>query len=146
MNHTSARLDYPPIEELLPHRAHMLLVDRLIDCTEESVRAAHQVRVDAWYVDAGRTPAWIGIELMAQTVAAYVGYRKRLEGLPPAHGYLLGTRRFRSIVPAFASGSTLEIVAERQYQEPSGLGAFDCRIELDRIRVADATLTVFEPR
>jgi predicted hotdog family 3-hydroxylacyl-ACP dehydratase len=139
------RPEYPPIEALLPHRDGMLLVDRVIESGEGRVRAALEVRAGAWYIDAQRMPAWIALEAMAQTVAACVGNARREQGLPPVQGYLLGTRRFRSARPAFPVGCTLEIVAERQYQETSGIGAFECRVEVDGERVADATLTVFDP-
>jgi predicted hotdog family 3-hydroxylacyl-ACP dehydratase len=139
------RLEYPPIEALLPHRDGMLLVDRVIDSAEGTLRAVLEIRESAWYVDANGMPAWMALEAMAQTVAACVGNTRRGQGLPPVQGYLLGTRRFRSARSAFPVGCTLEIVAERQYQEPSGIGAFECRIELDGERVADATLTVFDP-
>jgi predicted hotdog family 3-hydroxylacyl-ACP dehydratase len=138
-------VEYPPIEALLPHRAGMLLIDRLLECGEGSVRASAEVREGAWYLEAHQMPAWIALELMAQTVAACVGYGRREQGLPPVQGYLLGTRRFRSVRPGFPVGCTLEIVADRQYQEPSGIGAFECRVELGGERVADATLTVFDP-
>jgi predicted hotdog family 3-hydroxylacyl-ACP dehydratase len=139
------RTDLPPIEALVPHREPMLLLDRIVECDERCVRAVYTVRADAWYADAGAMPAWIALELMAQAVAAYSGYNKAGRGLPPAQGYLLGTRRFRSARASYAAGTTLHVIAEKQYQEPSGLGAFDCRIEIDGARVADATLTVFEP-
>jgi predicted hotdog family 3-hydroxylacyl-ACP dehydratase len=139
------RLDYPAIEALLPHRDGMLLVDRVVHSGEGTLRAVLEVRERAWYVDAQRMPAWMALEAMAQTVAACVGNARREQGLPPVQGYLLGTRRFRSARPAFPVGCTLEIVAERLYQEASGIGAFECRVELDGERVADATLTVFDP-
>jgi predicted hotdog family 3-hydroxylacyl-ACP dehydratase len=139
------RLEYPAIEALLPHRDGMLLVDRVVHAGEGTLRAVLEVRESAWYVDANGMPAWMALEAMAQTVAACVGNARREQGLPPVQGYLLGTRRFRSARPAFPVGCTLEIVAERQYQEASGIGAFECRVELDGERVADATLTVFDP-
>ena len=139
------RADLPAIEALVPHRAPMLLIDRIVECDEHHVHAIYTVRADAWYADAGAMPAWIGLELMAQAIAAYSGYTKLGRGAPPAQGYLLGTRKLRSARASYAAGTTLHVIAEKQYQEPSGLGAFDCRVEVDGVRVADATLTVFEP-
>lgn len=135
----------PAIEALVPHRGAMLLIDRVLDCDERRVRAVYTVREDAWYVDCGAMPGWVGIELMAQAIAAYSGYSNRARGLPAAQGYLLGTRRYRSTRPAFPVGCTLHVTAEREYREKSGIGAFACRLELDGELVADATLTVFEP-
>jgi predicted hotdog family 3-hydroxylacyl-ACP dehydratase len=64
----------PPIEQLIPHRGTMLLLDAVSACSDESLTALAKVRGDAWYADAdGAMPAWIGIELMAQAIAAHVG-------------------------------------------------------------------------
>ena len=145
MNVAAPRTDYPAIEALVPHRGDMLLVDRVVECDDHRVRAVYTVREAAWYLDSGAMPAWLGIELMAQAIAAYSGFTKRARGLPPVQGYLLGSRKYRCAIPAFPVGAALHIVAERQYQEASGIGAFDCFIELKGARIADATLTVFEP-
>ncbi|HEV7801571.1 MAG TPA: 3-hydroxylacyl-ACP dehydratase [Burkholderiales bacterium] len=136
---------YPAITELVPHRASMLLIDKLLECDQDGGRALHEVAPNAWYIERGGMPAWIGLELMAQTIAAFVGFNKRLDGLPPTQGYLLGTRRLRCAVCAFPVGARLEIVAKRLYQEDTGLAAFECEIVLDGAGVAHATLTVFEP-
>ena len=139
------RSELPAVEALVPHRAGMLLLDAIVECDEHRVHGVYTVRADAWYVDAGAMPAWIALELMAQTIAAYSGWTKASRGLSPVQGYLLGTRKLRAGRASYAAGTTLHVIAEKQYQEPLGLGAFDCRIEVDGARVADATLTVFEP-
>ncbi|MBS0545694.1 MAG: hotdog family protein [Proteobacteria bacterium] len=136
----------PPVEALLPHRGTMLLIDRVLAFAGDTASAECTPRPDAWYADgAGAMPAWIGIELMAQTVAAHVGLRKRSEGVPPKQGALLGTRRYTSTEPAFAAGHALRIDSTMIYRDVSGLGAYDCRITCDGVEVATATLKVFEP-
>ena len=137
---------FPPIEELLPHRGDMLLIDRVTAADDEGLSAQARVRADAWYADAdGNMPAWIGVELMAQTIAAYVGLQQRRLGKPVKIGFLLGTRRYQCSVPAFANPATLAIVARLAYREASGLGAFDCYITASGERVAEAAIKVFEP-
>ncbi len=37
-------------------------------------------------------PTWSSIELMAQTISAYAGYKGQTQGLPPKIGFLLGKR------------------------------------------------------
>jgi predicted hotdog family 3-hydroxylacyl-ACP dehydratase len=136
----------PPIEDLLPHRGAMLLLDRVVDFAGASAAAESTPRGDAWYADAeGNMPAWIGIELMAQTVAAHVGLEKRAAGLPPRHGALLGTRCYRSSVPSFRSGEALRISATMQFRDAGGLGAYDCSIARGGEQIATATVKVFEP-
>lgn len=137
---------FPPIEELLSHRGNMLLIDRVIDSGPDGIRVEAKVDGNAWYADAsGAMPAWIGLELMAQAIAAQVGLVARAQGLPPKQGLLLGTRAFNSRIPAFVRDRVLIIVAKEVFQETNGLGAFDAHIELGGEIVAEATLKVFEP-
>lgn len=136
----------PHIEDVLPHRGNMLLIDRLIAFNNESTVAEYVPRCNAWYADVeGNMPAWIGIELMAQTIAAHVGSLKRLEGKPQKNGVLVGTRRYTSKKPSFTSEVPMRIRVTMTYQDPSGLAAYDCAITCDDAILAEATLKVFEP-
>jgi len=131
----------------VPHRPPMLLLDAVQSTTETSSDASVTVDPMAWYADAqGGMPAWYGIELMAQTVAAYSGATKRRQGLTPVKGYLLGTRSYTTTVPVFPSGSTLAIHCDYHYSDERGLWAFDCTIHLQGIQVASAMLKVFEEK
>lgn len=137
---------YPPIEEVLPHRGAMLLLDRVTEAGAERLCAQARACADAWYADTeGNMPAWIAVELMAQAIAAFVGLEQRRQGKPVKLGFLLGTRRFTCTTPMFAPGSVLDITVDLAYREPGGLGAFDCYITLSGERVAEATIKVFEP-
>jgi len=137
---------YPPIEELLPHRGTMLLLDRVIAFEETSASAAYAPRADAWYCDhEGNMPAWIGIELMAQTAAVHVALKKRGAGLPPAMGALLGTRCYQAQVASFKGGVALTVSATLILRDASGLGAYDCAIACGETPLASALLKVYEP-
>lgn len=139
-------MSYPAIEELVPHRGEMLLVERVKAEGAEHVCTEARVHPGAWYCDAnGNMPAWIGIELMAQTVATYVGLKNRHKGLPPPVGFLLGTRKYVSTVTCFPAAGVMDIVAKLSYLDPSGLGAFECAISLAGECVANAMVKVFEP-
>ena len=137
------------IEELLPHRGTMLLLDRVIDHADSRLVAEYTPRADAWYADAaGNMPGWLGIELMAQTVAAQVALCKRRAGLPLKMGALLGTRAYRMAAPAaggFAAGAALRIRVEENFRDAGGLSAYECAIERDDETLANATLKVYEP-
>ena len=137
---------FPPIEALIPHRGTMLLLDRVIEFSDEMAIAEYAPRCDAWYADeAGNMPAWIGIELMAQTVAAHVALVKRQEGLSPKMGALLGARSYRSTTESFSTGATLRIRAGMVLRDSSGLGAYECAIEGNGNVLAMAVLKVYEP-
>lgn len=139
----------PSVEELIAHRGNMLLLDRLLHADSESCVAEYVPQANCWYSTAdGDMPAWIGIELMAQTIAAYVGLHKHASGLPPKQGVLLGTRSYKAMVPYYAEGITLHIEARVSFRDESGLGAFECTIcragKSEEV-LATATLKVYEP-
>ena len=137
---------FPPIEELLPHRGAMLLLDSVLSGDESSIIAQATVPQAAWYLDEqGGMPAWIGIELMAQTIAAHSALRGRLKGKPPKRGVLLGCRAYRARMPRAAAGALLKVSAKMTLVDESGLGAYDCNIERGAAQFAAATLKVFVP-
>jgi len=137
---------FPAVEEILPHRGVMLLLDRITAVDDEQLCAQARVQPDAWYADGqGNMPAYITIELMAQAIAAFVGLEHRRHGRPVKIGVLLGTRKFTCAVPVIAPETVLDVVAKLIYREPEGLGAFDCYIMAGDARVAEATIKVYEP-
>src|ERR671939_470173 len=86
-------------------------------------------RGDAWYAERGAMPSWIGIELMAQAIAAHVGLVARTRGQPPKRGVLLGTRQYRASETRFAADVELHITARVTYRDESGLASYDATIE-----------------
>jgi len=142
----SESCEFPPIEELIPHRGTLLLLDRVIVFSDVAAEAEYTPRRDAWYADAeGNMPAWIGIEVMAQAIAAHVSLLKRQHGMPVKMGALLGTRSYRSAAACFPAGKSLHIRAELVLSDPSGLGAYDCTISQEKLPFAQAVLKVYEP-
>ncbi len=139
--------DFPPIEELLPHRGTMLLLDRVVDFSGDSLAAEYTPQARAWYADdTGSMPGWVGIELMAQAIAAHVALNKRQAGLPPKMGALLGTRSYTmSSLASFPAGQCLRVHVQESFRDESGLAAYDCRIDGNDQALASATLKVYEP-
>lgn len=136
----------PPIEDLLPHRGSMLLLDRISHFDADTACGEYRPRADAWYANhEGNMPAWIGLELMAQAIAAHVALLRRHHGPPPRQGVLLGTRRYASSAQDFKANSILRIHVRMILCDTSGLGAYDCHIESENEELATATLKVFEP-
>jgi len=130
----------PDLDALLPHRGPMRLIDALSGSTA-------RVRLDpqAWYADgAGRTPVWIGLELMAQALAAWRGATLAAAGGAPRGGYLVACRRFRSTLDAFPARAELEIRVRLLEEDPSGLCSCHCEILHLGQPVAEATLKVME--
>jgi predicted hotdog family 3-hydroxylacyl-ACP dehydratase len=136
--------DYPLVDaaELLPHTGEMIWVDKVLDWDEDSVTSELTVRGDALFGDGNMVPAWAGIEYMAQTIGLYAGLHAKRAGEPIRLGFLLGSRRFESNVPAFRIGSVLTVRAEKMMQDEH-LAVFDCRITGDHVKVG-AVLNVYQ--
>lgn len=134
-----------PLADLLPHAGDMILLDAIDDWDEESIVAQARVAGDRLFaLPDGSWPAWLGIELMAQAVAAYAGLRAKNSGGQVQLGFLLGTRKFDCNVTHFPVDSLLCIWARRSLEDDNGMGVFECGIDADNIEVR-ARLNVFRP-
>lgn len=123
----------------------MCLLDRLVAVEAERLVAEVTVPVDGLFCRDGVVGGWVGIEYMAQAVAAWAGWQARAEGQAPPIGFLLGTRRYRG-VSHFVAGRLLRVEIQRVYQADNGLGQFDCRIhDGGGAELASAQITVFGP-
>lgn len=134
------------IEDLVPHKASMSLLDEVLDANDISARAAVRIAEDSLLFDAslGGVPASTGIEYMAQAIAMFAGAQARRAGSVPAVGFLLGTRRFVAHVPVFALGALLEICVEQELRDDQ-MAAFNCRILEGGDILVEARLSVFQP-
>lgn len=135
----------PDIRALVPHTDPMVLLDRVLSVDEDSLCAEVGIRSDTLFCGPDGVGAWVGIEYMAQAIAAWTGYHAQMRGEPIKLGFLLGTRRYECSRPLFVLGSVLQIRVQRLFQNENGLGSFECFIDNEEGRVAAATVTVFQP-
>ncbi|MCX7208115.1 MAG: hotdog family protein [Proteobacteria bacterium] len=133
------------IGDIIPHAGKMLLLDRAIAGNDTHFECEVTISADNLFFTGTGVGAWVGIEYMAQTVAAWAGWQARLAGQTPKIGFLLGSRRYSCSVSEFELGQVLCIRISRSFQADNGLGQFDCHILIDQQEVAQAALTVFEP-
>jgi predicted hotdog family 3-hydroxylacyl-ACP dehydratase len=135
-----------PIEAIIPHRGSMLLIDAVDTFDNETLNARASVDPHAWYADAdGAMPAWIGIELMAQAIAAHVALLAMRGGGRARPGVLLGSRSYKALQPTFASGARLSIRAVELLRSEEGHGAYECTIHHADLCCAEAVIKVFQP-
>lgn len=139
----------PSITALIPHRAKMVLLDRVLSVQQDTLCAEVVITPEVLFFDGqnNEVGAWVGMEYMAQAIAALEGYSALQRGEPVQVGFLLGTRRYESHCSGFAAGSVLHVEVHRVLEHDNGLGAFECRIAdpaCNRI-LATATVTVFKP-
>ena len=140
-------MNYPDIATLVPHSGAMLLLNRVVAADADMLCAEVAIARDSVFCDGVQVGAWVGIEYMAQAIAAHAGYCARLRGEPVKVGFLLGSRRYHGAVPGFAVGAVLTVQVQRALQGENGLGAFDCTIAQQGVDgvVASALVTVFQP-
>jgi predicted hotdog family 3-hydroxylacyl-ACP dehydratase len=133
------------VENYIPHRGAMRLIDRLLELDGDHAVAEVEVPFDGLFVRDGQVPSWIGIEYMAQTVSAWAGSRQRGRGGEPQPGLLLGSRRYEVQCDGFPSGARLRVEARCEFIGSNGLGLFDCRIVMDGQDVATGRISVLDP-
>ncbi len=135
-----------PIEEIVPHSGPMCLIGRAVEGDADSMVCELTIDDSGLFCTEQGVGAWVGLEYMAQTVAAWSGWHARLSGTTPKLGFLVGARRYDCKRQWFAPGETLRIEVVRGFEADNGLAAFECRIEIEGQEVASTQLKVFEPR
>ncbi|RQO55862.1 3-hydroxylacyl-ACP dehydratase [Paucibacter sp. KBW04] len=135
------------VRELVPHAGRMSLLSGLLSHSGESLEAEVRISDDDLFFDPqlGGVGAWLGIEYMAQAVAAWAGLQGRQRGEAPKIGFLLGSRKYTASRSVFALGDVLRVQVRREFQADNGLGQFEGQILIGDEPVAQARLTVFGP-
>lgn len=133
----------------LPHSGRMVLLDRIDAYDEGSLQAA--ASVDPGHIllpeGAAALPVHLGLEIMAQGVAAWAGIGAALRGEPVRLGFLLGSRNIVFHAQDIPVGSRLAVSVRLSFQDAAGMGAFDCTLAHEGGgSLIGGTLTVFSPR
>jgi|TARA_R110000824_G_scaffold390760_14_gene587889 predicted hotdog family 3-hydroxylacyl-ACP dehydratase len=135
----------PQIESLIRHRGRMLLIDRLLEAS--ATHAVGEVTINeqsSFFRKGCGVPAYVGLEYMAQTVAAFDGALRNISGEEPAIGFLLGSRRYEATQSYFPAGATLTIHVDMVFSE-GGMASFECLIKQGDETIVTAPLNVYRP-
>ena len=136
-----------PVQSLVPHNPPMVLVDEILHSEEKQLIAKVTPAIGKPFADEqGNIPAWIGLEYLAQAIAAWSGWQGLQAGNPVQLGFLLGSRRYQANVSQFFADQPLILTVNHNYQE-GGLAAFECTICLtDNTELVTASLNVYQPQ
>ncbi|MEA3251699.1 MAG: hypothetical protein U9Q35_09020 [Pseudomonadota bacterium] len=143
-----------PIAEYVPHAAGMCLLDTLVAADEHGLTARLAPRADDLFAEAAGAPAhgipgWVGIEWLAQAVAAWAGWQAAQRGESPALGFLVGSRHYTSRRPHFSIGESFEVRIRCDCVAANGLGQFSGEIlAVDTpgaAALAEGRLTIYQP-
>lgn len=134
------------VASLLPQSGRMVLIDRVLEAGEGHITVELTVRDDGLFSAPDHSvPAWVGLEFMAQAVAAYSGYQRKQRGQTIDLGFLLGTRHYRCSAGSFRCGEKLTVRAEKIIEAANDMVVFDCRLEGDNIE-ATSKLNLLMPQ
>lgn len=138
-----ATLPVTNLEGLSDHRGPMAFIDALVDVQPGCARCVATIRRDNPFLTNDRLPAWILVEYLAQSVAAFAGYLRAVEGKPRRHGLLIGCRNLRLTDAAPGVGDRLEMHVE-EVVHLDDFGRFTGTARLEGRTVADGSLLVYE--
>lgn len=135
------------LAELIKHEPPMRLIDKLCSAEQGKGQCCFTVSTDNLFYSEQHKglPAHVGIELMAQTIAAVAGYQSKADGGEVKLGFLLGSRKYQCDIDRFKLGERYDIFVEELHFESSGLSVFECDIRHDDKVVAQARLNVYQP-
>jgi len=132
------------VAELVPHSGILSFLDNIIEYRDGWLRAEVCITSGSMFVDDMGVPASIGLEYMAQAVAAYSGWQERLNGRPPKPGFLLGTRKYFCSTDYFTIGTILTLTVQLEMEAANGLSIFHCVLQGEGVE-ATANSNVFQP-
>ncbi|MCG7600177.1 hypothetical protein MHM84_10280 [Halomonas sp. McH1-25] len=134
-----------PIAPFVPHTQGMCLLDHIVEVGETYLVAEVTPGMQDLFCVDGGIPAWVGLEWMAQAVAAWAGWQSAARGETPSVGFLVGTRRFEAAVGEFSLATLHRLSVSLEFRADNGLGQFRGEIEADGARLAEGSLTVYVP-
>lgn len=128
--------------ELLPHRGSMLLIDSIVDITDNSVASRSMIRKNNPFLSGGDLHACALIEYMAQTVAILQGWRNLDKGGAIRAGFLVGVdhmvfSKYSARIGEYLDVSITEISAAGDF------GCYECSIHLDDVEIGKGIVKVF---
>ena len=132
------------MSELVPHDGNMCFLSSVEAFDEKSLHAKARIESTNPFLIGRTISNWLGIEYMAQAIAAWAGIRGRNKGEPPKVGLLLGTREYNGDSPAFQLHDELDIYISQVVASKNNLAVFKCRIEYKEGQI-EATINVFMP-
>ena len=132
------------ILDVVPHQTPMSLLDTVESYSDKTLVSSVTIKEDSLFYEELGVPAWVGLEYMGQSIAAFGGVEARNEGRPVKIGFLVSSRRYESPQSHFKLGSKLIVFVEKVINNPYGLSVFNCSITWSDF-IIQANLNVFLP-
>jgi predicted hotdog family 3-hydroxylacyl-ACP dehydratase len=134
------------VEDLVPHRGAMSLLEAIDGYGEDWLRASVLVRPTSTFAAPNGVPGWVGIEYMAQAASAFGGIEQVQRGERPSIGLLIGARYYRSMLELIPFGTQLQVDAKLALRDAEDFAAYDCTLSAADLVIAECTLKAYRPR
>jgi predicted hotdog family 3-hydroxylacyl-ACP dehydratase len=134
------------VDELVPHRGSMCLLDSIDDYGADWLRASVVTRRSSQFAQDDGVPAWLGIEYMAQAAAAFGGIEQVQRGEKPSIGLLIGSRYYRAVQTSIPFDTRLDVLATIAMRDAEDFAAYDCSMSAAGAVLAQCTLKAYRPR
>ncbi len=130
----------------VPHSGRMVLLDKVIRYDENSIACNVVIGPDFMFLRDGRVGPWVGLEFMAQAIAAHGGCLATADGKPVRIGFLLGTRSIDCGAGWYHVGQEL-LVTARHIWGDDRLMKYSCTIgdASSGKLLQEADLSVYDP-
>jgi predicted hotdog family 3-hydroxylacyl-ACP dehydratase len=130
------------IEDLIPHRNGMKLVDKILEINDQTARTSSVVTQN-WPLDeAGLLSPLILVELVAQTSGVHEGWKARREGKAGTSGWLVGIKRADFFTDSIKPGTVLTTTVRTLYALQT-YAVFTGTVEAASETLAQVELQVF---
>jgi predicted hotdog family 3-hydroxylacyl-ACP dehydratase len=133
--------NFRPIEDYLPHRPPMLLIDELVEVTDIKAVVRTTIKPDCVFARDGIVHPAAMIEFMAQCCAILIGARPSGKG--PRLGFIISCREVNLMVDSFSVGDKLELTAGKVHGQEA-LAVFSCTVSRDGVLCATMQLSAVD--
>jgi predicted hotdog family 3-hydroxylacyl-ACP dehydratase len=138
----------PRIEDLIPHRAPLRLLDELVSHSAEVTMCRVRITPESTFVRQGQVPCLVAVEYIAQCIGAHSTLEsiRAAGGAPvsPRIGYIIGVRTFELHRSHFLVGDELMVSARHVWGNHQA-AAFHGQVTCGDSVAAEGDLTVALP-
>ncbi len=102
------------VDDLVPHSGTMSLLSRVTAYGDDWLEAEVDISSATLFAEEQGVPAWVGLEYLAQAIAAFSGVQEKKQNQPPKLGFLdmvaeNGLHVFKGMLTAFNVEATANL-------------------------------------
>ena len=137
------------IVNLIPQSLEMVLIDELVEVSEQSICTKSYINADNAFLQQGRFPSYNVLEIFAQSLALWrTKQEQSKQDCAQNHnklGFLLGARGFEIFTPYVEVGEVVQAHLQVSMQDENGLGVYEGEAFVGGKLIAKTSLTALNP-